>query len=241
MKTKVKLHLRVIAAVFRFLFSLRYKVSFHGYELVTSPGAKLFLPNHPALIEPVLLAAYIHKHNYISPAISAKYYRNPVFKPLLKLAGAIPIADLSEGERDADVYKKLWHSAKQKLDKEHYILFYPSGQLAAGPREKLYNKQGAFRLVAEIPSQVKVVGVRIKGFWGSRWSKAGKEKTPDFLHTLLKSIAYLALHGFFFCPKRKVTIEFVDLTTTLKKLTDTNRKQFNTFLENFYNEGCETS
>jgi len=225
----------ILAAIFRFFLSLRYRITVAGEEVVKAPVVKLFLPNHPALIDPIILCAYIYKFNNISPAISAKYYRNKLFKPLLKLANAIPIADLSEGERDIDVYNKLSVSARKELEKGHHILFYPAGQLASGTNEKLFNKQGAFRLVAELPENTQVIGVKISGLWGSRWSRANTGKTPDFIKTFFKSLLYLIVHLFVFCPKRPINIEFFDLTSDLKKLSCVDRKAFNIFLENFYN------
>ncbi|MDD3875546.1 MAG: 1-acyl-sn-glycerol-3-phosphate acyltransferase [Bacteroidales bacterium] len=236
MVSKVVFWHKLIAATFRFFLSLRYRWHISGEEILKDKKLKIFFPNHPALIDPILLTSIIYKYANVAPAISAKYYRNKSFLPLLKLINAIPVADLSEGERDVNVYTKMSQMARLEFKKGHHLLLYPAGQLAAQEHEKLFNKQGAFRIVSELNDDIEIIGVRIKGFWGSRWSKYGNTKTPDFAKTLLASFRYLALRGFFFCPKRPVYFEFVDLTEKLKELSHTDRKTFNAFLERFYNE-----
>ena len=239
MKKKVKTFHRFVGFLYRFFLASRYKIIITGENIIKDTEPKLFLPNHPAFIDPIILTSHIYKYNNISPVISAKYYHNTFFNPIMKLINAIPVADLSEGDIDRNVYAKLSNNTKLELSKGHHILFYPAGQLAGHPYEKLFNKQGAFRLVSELPENVKIIGVRITGLWGSIWSKAKTGKTPDFFKTLLKSIGYLALRGFFFAPKRKVYFEFIDLTKELKALSKTDRKSFNLFLEEFYNKGLQ--
>lgn len=235
MKRRVNCRDSIIAACFRACIRLRYKVQMESVGLLDDPRPKLFLPNHPALIDPIILCSFVYKHNNIAPAISAKYYRNKMFRPLLKIINAIPVADLSEGERDYNVYEKLANGVKKELQRGNYALIYPGGQLANGPEEKLANKQGAFRLVAEMPEDVRIVAVRISGLWGSRWSRAATGKTPDFLKVLRNSLAYLLKRGIFFCPKRRVKFEFCDFTDDLKRLSQTDRRSFNAFLEAYYN------
>jgi len=236
MNKKVKTTHSIIASIFRIFLSLRYKIIIADKTIIKNTDAKLFLPNHPALIDPIILTSHIYKYNNISPTILAKYYRSAIFRPILKLINAIPVADLSEGEIDRDVYKKLSKNAALCFSRGNHLLFYPAGQLSSGPEERLFNKQGAFRLVSELPENVRIIGVRINGLWGSSWSRAKTGKTPDFINIFFKGLGYLALRGFFFAPKRKIYYEFVDLSEELKALSKENRKAFNIFLEEFYNK-----
>ncbi len=236
MKPKINFFYRFLASLFRFVLKRRYEVIIHGDDILKTPEAKLFLPNHPALIDPVILCTYIYKFNYIAPVITEKYYNIKIFRPLLKLTFAIPVADLSTGVRDPNVYKKFAKSVTLVLRKGYYTLFYPAGQLASSPKERLFNKQGAYRLVGELPDNVRVIAVRSCGLWGSRWSKARTGKTPNFGLVFLQSLGFLLRHGIWWCPKRRVHITMQDLTEPLKKLSTQDRKSFNSFLENFYNE-----
>lgn len=236
MEKRLQLKHIIVARMFRFFLRLRYKIVFINDDLIKDTSAKVFFPNHPALIDPIILISFIFKYNPIAPVITGKYNKNALFRPILNLIKAIPIADLSEGERDADVYVKFAVSASDRLKSGHHVLLYPGGQLSDQEEERLKNKQGAFRLTSELPQDVRIIGVRSKGLWGSRWSRAETGKTPDFLKVFLRCLGYLALRGFFFCPKRKITFEFADLTDDLRKLSQTDRKTFNRFLEAFYNQ-----
>ena len=46
----------------RLLLGLRYRVTATGLEAVSGPGPILFMPNHPALIDPVILYSLLAKH-----------------------------------------------------------------------------------------------------------------------------------------------------------------------------------
>jgi len=235
MNKRLKFKHHVISFLFRFFLRSRYKIEFINDNIIKDIEPKIFLPNHPALIDPIILTSFIYKYNPIAPVISAKYYRNGLFSPILNLIKAIPVADLSEGERDVNVYEKFAKSAAERLKEGHHVLLYPGGQLSSQKEEKLHNKQGAFRLVKELPEGIKIIAVRSTGLWGSRWSRAKTGKTPDFINVFFNSLKRLALHAFFFMPKRKVVFEFKDLTEELRSLSMTDRKTFNTFLEKYYN------
>jgi len=239
MAEHLKFKHRFVSALFRFFLKRRYKVMFINEEIIRDSEAKIFLPNHPALIDPIILTSFVYKYHHISPIITARYYRSALFRPVLKLIHAIPVADLSEGERDVNVYEKLAKSTLKELSEGHHALLYPGGQLTSQDSEKLFNKQGAFRLTSELPEHIKLIGVRISGLWGSRWSRAHTGKTPDFVNVFLKSLGYLLSRGFFFAPKRTVYFEFVDLTKELRELSKKDRKSFNLFLEGFYNKKKE--
>ena len=52
----------VLATITKWLLSLRYNISISGIEAVAAKGTGgiLFLPNHPALIDPIILCAHLH-------------------------------------------------------------------------------------------------------------------------------------------------------------------------------------
>ena len=115
------------------------------------------------------------------------------------------------------------------------VLIAPSGQIAHAPVELIKNKQSAHALVSNLPDNAKVVGVRVNGLWGSMWSVAWMGKRPKFLPALFKGVFYIIANLVFFLPKREVTFEFVDITETAKLQSQSDRKTFNTYLEEFYN------
>jgi long-chain-fatty-acid--[acyl-carrier-protein] ligase len=114
-------------------------------------------------------------------------------------------------------------------------VIYPSGQIAGQGYEKIFNKKSAYHIVATIPADVQIVGVRISGLWGSMFSKAKTGKSPDFFVQFLKGFFYILANLLFFLPKRTVSIEFEDLTSITKEKVTLGQKPFNLFLEDFYN------
>ncbi|MCB9426099.1 MAG: hypothetical protein H6584_03605 [Flavobacteriales bacterium] len=101
--------------------------------------------------------------------------------------------------------------------------------------EVIKNKRGAWVAVQEMPPETKVVGVRINGLWGSMWSKAKTGRSPHFGLTLIKAISILVVNGIFFIPKRKVLIQFEDITSWAIEKSKQGKRSFNGALEEFYN------
>jgi long-chain-fatty-acid--[acyl-carrier-protein] ligase len=67
------------------------------------------------------------------------------------------------------------------------------------------------------------------------WSKAKTGKSPDLFVQLLKGIFYVLANLIFFVPGRTVSIEFEDITTSSKEKAACGQKEFNSYLEEFYN------
>lgn len=226
----------ILAFIFRFGFSLRYSVKIINKEIISDSRSKIFLPNHQSLIEPIILISEVYRYSEISPAVTAKYFKSSFFKTMMSIVSAIPVNDVESGKRDLNVIKTVQHKFNDFIKDGKNVLLYPSGQLSNDGTEKLYNKQGAYNIVSNLPDDVLIIGVRINGFWGSMWSKYKSGKTPDFMKVLLTGGLIILLNFIFFTPRRIVSFEFVNLTEEIKKMKNTDRKTFNLFLEGFYNK-----
>lgn len=220
---------------FLFILLMRYRLTIKGLEYIKSPGAKLILQSHPSHIDPQLLAVFIDQHCDFVPVISEKFLRIPVFGSILRAWDAVAVSDLKHGNRDPDVLKKIFSKVMEALERGKSVLISPSGQIAEGPLEKIKNKQSAHVLVGNLPENVKVIGVRISGLWGSMWSTAWMGERPDFLYSFMKGVFYLFANFFFFLPKRPITFEFVDITEEVLEQAKSDRRTFNKYLEDFYN------
>lgn len=199
----------------------------------------LILPNHPALVDPIILLSQIYRFSTATPVISEKYFDLPVIKSFFRSLGAVRVSDLESGSRDTQVLKVIVRSVVKGFRRKNNIVLYPSGQIAGQGFEKISNKKSAYHLVVKLPEEVQVIGVRITGLWGSTWSKAGSGKSPDFFLQLLKGLLYVLANLIFFVPKRTVTIEFENLTTQAREIALQGQKPFNAFLEEFYNHHGE--
>jgi acyl carrier protein len=232
---------KILAFKIRLLLRVRYKIQIKGSEVLQNNSPVLFLPNHQALIDPIILFSQIYRFSSATAVIGEKYFDLPVLKSFFKRWGAVRVSDLETGSRDTQVLKVITRSVIKGLGRKNNIVLYPSGQIAGQGYEKIFNKKSAYQIVKNLPENVQVVGVRITGLWGSMWSKAWIGKSPNFFIQLLKGIFYVLANLFFFLPKRTVTIEFEDLTKIAKSKAVHGQKPFNSFLEDFYNLHGEES
>ncbi len=231
--------MKFLTSIYRFFLSLRYKVVINGEDVLKSKNSKFILPNHQAIVDPQLIFVHIYKYMKVAPVATEIYFKNPILKIVLEAIHTIPVSDLSAGNRDPLVLKTIYDKVINALSTGHSILLYPSGQIAGQGYEKIFNKQSAWAIVKNIPEDTQIIGVRISGLWGSMWSRAWIGKTPDFFSTFLKGIWYIFANLFFFLPRRKITIEFEDITQQAREKSKNSRIVFNTFLESFYNKNGE--
>ena len=68
------------------------------------------------------------------------------------------------------------------------------------------------------------------------WSNAWNGTRPKLFFTFVKAVWYLIANLFIFLPKRKILIEILDQTSTLKELSQGDLVSFNQYLEDFYNQ-----
>jgi len=231
--------MKFIIIFYRFLLTLRYKVEIKGEEVLQGNSSKFILPNHQAIVDPQILFVYISKYLKVVPVVSEVYSGQPILKNIFKNLDAIPVSDLSAGSRDTKVLNSILFNTTNALKNDKNVLLYPSGQIAGQGYEKIFNKQSAWTVVCNLPENTKVIGVRINGLWGSIWSKAWTGKSPNFTKTFLKGILYAFANFILFIPKRKITIEFCDITAKAKEKAKDSKFVFNSFLEEFYNKNGE--
>ena len=226
---------KILAFKVRLLLRSRYKVVIKGSEVIQNNSPVLFLPNHQALIDPIIVLSQIFRFTTASPVVTERYFNIPVLKWYFKRIGAVRVSDLETGSRDTQVLDLITSSVLEGFQQNRNIVIYPSGQIAGQGYEKIFNKKSAYHIVRTIPDNVQIVGVRISGLWGSMFSKAKTGKSPNFLVQLLKGILYVLANLLFFVPKRTVNIEFDDLTTKAKEQAILGQQPFNSYLEDFYN------
>ncbi|MBK8807526.1 MAG: hypothetical protein IPO21_13145 [Bacteroidales bacterium] len=153
--------------------------------------------------------------------------------------GAVPVSDLSAGSRDVKVLNTISENVYKAFTEKRNVLLYPSGQIAGQGYEKIFNKKSAFLVCRDLPTDVQVIAVRITGLWGSMWSRAWVGDSPPFFPTFLRAIFMVFANLLFFLPRRKVTIEFIDVSKEARKYALASIKDFNSYLESIYNEKGE--
>ena len=220
---------------YNFVLSRRYKVTIKNIDLLKIDCGKLILPNHQSHIDPQIIGTVAHKYADIVPVVSENFFKVPIVRFFMKKWGAVPVSDISKSNRDPNYLQKITSQVIVELNKKKNVIIFPAGQLTNQGIEKIKNKQSTYAIVSQLPDDIKVIGVRFRGLWGSMWSKAWDGTLPVFMNTFLKGIFYFFANFIFFCPKRKVIIELEDITEEAKLMATKDRKTFNTFLEDFYN------
>ncbi|NDE82912.1 MAG: 1-acyl-sn-glycerol-3-phosphate acyltransferase, partial [Chlamydiia bacterium] len=220
--------------VARFLLALRYDVKVVGLDNISKEKSILFLPNHPAEIDPILLMVYLGPKYFPRPMVVEHFYRLKGFQWILDLTGAIPIPTMEE---KANIWRgkevaRIFQEVSERMRAGDSFLIYPAGKLKAGGGELIGGASFVHSLLQACPG-IHVVLVRTTGLWGSSFSKAPTGRSPEFGKTLLLNLSRLIKNWFFFIPKRAVLIEIADAPADLP--IQAPRLMFNKFLEEWYN------
>ncbi|MGN0866064.1 MAG: AMP-binding protein [Oligosphaeraceae bacterium] len=214
---------------------LRYRIRVKGLDEVVKRYGRsgiLFLPNHPALIDPVILSTVLWRRFHPRALVTEKQVRATILRRIGWRIRVLPLPDLGvAGMAGHDAVLAQIERCVEALKAGDNLLFYPAGRIYRSRQEKLRGNGGVSRILQEYPS-CKVVLVRTTGLWGSDFGRAKGYQLP-FGVCLKRHFWHVILGGVFFMPRRPVTIEFV---TRPDDLPDGSEKELlNRYLENFYN------
>ena len=189
------------------------------------------------MVDPMLVCAALWKIP-LRPLSDASFFTAGIVAPMvLRTLGAVAVPDLRKhrSAAGATVARGLNEVVLKALRDGGSIIFYPSGhiQTEAG-REEIGTRQLAYNVCRELPENVRVLGVRTTGLWGSIWSRKGRQSSPSFVPTLVKSV-FLWLVAVPFMRRRKVTMYVEDLTDRVRTWSRLTRLEFNRQLEIWYN------
>ncbi len=222
----------------RALLSLRYRIEVRGLKGLESQlqrkGGTLFLPNHPAHMDPLFIMLYLWPHYQLRPLVIEYVFRQPWMRPFIKLVGALSIPNFETSINQLKI-KKAERSIKliaEGLRNKENFLLYPSGRLKSSGREIIGGSSAAHALIQECPD-TNVVLIRTTGLWGSSFSRALTGKSPDLKRTIARNCLTTLKNLIFFLPRRKVLIEIAAEPQDLPRSAE--RLVFNRYLEGWYN------
>lgn len=226
--------LDMLAALLRTLVALRYRVRVEGLEEVRAADDGrpiLFMPNHPALMDPVLV--YSHLISFRPRPLADEWQiSRPLVRRMAPLARPVPLPDLrTQGRAARGAVLEALTRCAQALKAGDNLLLYPAGCLSRDGQEHIGANSGAYRLLQMVP-HCRVVLVRSRGLWGSSFSCAVNRR-PDMLRGLARGALLLLCNLLFFMPRRDVRIslhEIRDLPPAEAGATALNR-----VLEDWYN------
>jgi 1-acyl-sn-glycerol-3-phosphate acyltransferase len=64
-------------ASIRFFLSLRYTLHLKNFEVFDTDAPLVVFPNHPALVDPMLLVSTVAKKKILSPLMTETYFHTP--------------------------------------------------------------------------------------------------------------------------------------------------------------------
>lgn len=238
MKTLLKYF---IAFFMRFALWFRYKVEVKGLENLNSdtldkPGGVLFLPNHPTVfVDPTLVTVAVWPKFPIRPMIVEYQYYLPVVNSVMRALDALPIPDFNVSSNSLKRRKseKVIGTVIQDLRAGQNFLLYPAGKTKSSAYEAIGGASAVHRIISEAP-EANIVLVRIKGLWGSSFSRALTGHPPAMFPTIWAGMKHVFKNLLLFTPRRHVTIEFFPAPADFP-LKGT-RLEINKYLELWYNQ-----
>lgn len=216
------------------LLSLRYLFEIRGFEQLKDKRGILFLPNHPAEIDPLIIYNILAKQFITRPLVIEHFYYLSGARFFMNMIRALPIPnfELSLNSWKRKQIDKTLNEVAKELEKGENFLIYPSGQLKREGHETIGGNSFIHSLL-EMRSDIEVVLIRIEGLWGSLFSCAFTGNSPDFWKTIVLGIKKALKNGIFFMPRRKVTITFEAHPKGFPY--QGTRLELNRFLEKWYN------
>ena len=216
------------------LLWLRYRVRVRGRTAVLRRGTRriLFLPNHPALIDPIIVMACL-RDPFAPGALADKDQIDRFFvRWLARRCGARPLPDLRRyGPAVRPAVEAAIQQCVDELRRGENLLLYPAGHVYRTRFEDLRGNSAVETILRAVPD-VRVVLVRTRGLWGSSFSLAGGS-VPNIARCLKKGSWALLRNFLFFSPRREITI---DLCEPPDLPRNAGRNELNAYLERFYNE-----
>lgn len=222
----------------KFFIRFRYRVNITWLELLDEEWSKLIFPSHVALMDPVIMFAFLWDKKWLSPVVTEDYFNIPVLKQIFKSIWAISVPDLTKNSKELDASAIVWDAIKA-LENDRNILLYPQWALARQGFQSIVGKKTAFLISQQAPKDTKILTVSIRWLRWSRSSRAWTWKAPNLALFALKGLRFILWNLFFFVPKRKVEIEIKDSTALLHKVEKKWLDAFNQELEKIYNAKWE--
>ncbi len=223
----------LLRRAFLAILGLRYRIVVEGLAELPPKDERgmLFLPNHPALIDPFILLCVVTRRFPVRPLAG----RGQIERPFVRfLAGRVQVKKIPDATEGAAVRRPkvaaVLRDVTRAVRSGEAWLVYPAGRLAEGPREVI-GEQGGVAFLLEHCREARVILVRTSGLFGSVFSRASGT-TPTVTGALRSGLRRWAKSGLIFGPRRQVTLHFEERQDVPR---EAGRAAINRYLEEFYN------
>jgi long-chain-fatty-acid--[acyl-carrier-protein] ligase len=228
-----------IFSLFRFSFFLRYRLEVSGLENLKRESFNptrgiLFLPNHPAEIDPVMMMMILWDKFRLRPLVIEHFFYIWGVRSCLKMVSALAVPSMvsSSNRWKLKQVDNLIKNVAEGLKNKENFLIYPAGRLKQSGEEIIGGASLIHNLFTHCPDS-NVVLVRITGLWGSRFSRALTGKIPSLRRAYLDGFKILLNNWIFFSPRRTVKIEMELAPSDFPYRA--SRQELNKYLEKWYN------
>lgn len=198
----------LIRSLGRPLLRLRYRIHPEGLDAVSPGGGPgiLFLATHPTLVDPFLLISELHPRFAPTLVAGRDHAASAPLRWLARLLGARALPDPADhGDHCREALHAEVMALAAALTAGRNLLLFPGGRLARQKAEDLADNSVVEAILRQAPG-TRVVVVRLRGLWGSRFSAASGWR-PVLGRELLRSLGYLLANAIFFMPRRDVLVQ----------------------------------
>ena len=229
----------LLSLIGRIIFSFRYKIKIKGKanlkkKLLNEKSGILFLPNHPAHVDPIFICMHLWPKFKVHPLVVEYVYRKKGINMIMRFVKALSIPNMDTSLNEIKIKNAqgvIETIIKGLNDRENYIL-YPSGRLKHTGKE-IIGGASATHAILQGAKDANVVLIRTTGLWGSSFSRAYTGRSPEIMGTILRGIKNVLKSLVLFMPKRRVLIEIELPKADFPK--HGTRIELNRYLENWYN------
>ena len=227
---------KLILLLGRIILRRRYKIRITGLDAIRAKGRKgiIFLPNHPALIDPVIIATHISGQFFPEILADRDRVELPVLGTIFRMLNVVPMSDAAAlGAKVKDEVQATIRGCAEYVAGGGNLLLYPAGHLYRS-RFEFLGGNSSVETILSIAPHARIVLIRTRGLWGSSlgW---GSGEAPDLGAAAVRGIKGVIKSFIFFAPKREVNIEFVEPEDFPRTA---GRNLQNRYLEAFYNENA---
>lgn len=229
-----------LVLILRAALWFRYRIKVEGLEKLNSktlnkPGGIIFLPNHPTVFVDATSAVLALWPKYpMRPLVIEYMYQMPIVNWVMRLINAIPVPNFYTSSNSLKKKKTaaILKTVVEEINKGQNFLIFPSGRVKHTAYEAIDGASAVHRIVQDAPN-ANVVLIRIKGLWGSSFSRALTGQNPPMFKTILNGVKHVLKNLIFFTPRRDIIIEIEPAPADFP--FNSSRLEFNKYLEHWYN------
>lgn len=222
-----------VTTIVKIILWLRYDIRIVGLDKIAAKGKTgiVFLPNHPALIDPVILYTYLQQRFAPRGFGDQDQVNRFLIRFFAKRWGVRTIPSIEKyGPAARAKVEEVLDESIEDMKNSGNLIIWPAGRLCHSCIESLGANSSVERILRKC-RDVRIVLIRTRGLWGSAFSWASG-CAPKVAPVLRKGFLAILSNAIFFTPRRKVTIELYEPQDLPR---DADRNTFNRALEKFYN------